>query len=313
MTLLDDDIDDLLHAFRADEALLDDSTRTRMWARICDDVPDAPAALDALGPPASVRRLRSPANTSPRILAIAAVVLALLAVAAIALRSGPGDNAVTAGSVPSGPLPQNLQELADAVAVTSGPELGSSPESRYSHLVTQRVSQGSPSSEERVYTEERWIARDGAGRLLITGDEESDDSSDDPDHFRFGSVPPRVLLDLPDDPDALVDALVTWGIEVDDAGAAQPVVEMLAHAGLPGPARAALIRYLDRLGYRLVTEATLGSTLWRVEGPGPDGSTLQADLDRLTGVVTASLFTSPQGIRDQRTYTIADLRGDRGR
>ncbi|HEX7133427.1 MAG TPA: hypothetical protein VF228_12680 [Iamia sp.] len=313
MTLLDDDIDALLHAFRADEALLDDSTRTRMWARICDDVPDAPAALELLAPPARVRRLRSPAHTSPRILAVAAVVLALLAVAGIALRSGPGDNAVTAGSVPTELLPRDLQAMADVLTVRTGPTLGSSPGTRYSHLVTERTLQGGPSSEVTVTTEETWIALDGGGRVRVTGDEDSDELLE-PGRQTLATVAPADLVGLPDDPDALVAAMVASGGLTAEGSVAEPVIDALAHAGLPGPVHAAMIRYLDRLGFVPVTAPEDRPNLSRVEGPGPDGSVLQADFDLRTGqVVASSLLASPTRVRDDRTYTVADLRADRGR
>jgi hypothetical protein len=62
-----------------------------------------------------------------------------------------------------------------------------------------------------------------------------------------------------------------------------------------------------------VTAADLRPNLLRVEGPGPGGSTQQADFDLLTGQVVASLLMTPEGGIDQKTYQIADLRGDRGR
>ncbi len=312
MTLLDDDIDDLLQGFRADEAVLDDTTRARMWARICDEVPDAPAGLDAFDPSPGARRpsRRPGAPRRGRALAVAAAVLVLLAVAGLAVRSGPGDDEVTAGPAPEEPLPRDLQELADAVADRPVPVLGSSDDTRYTHLLVTREIRGASASQVTNVTEELWIDLEGRGRLRVGGVRDGDESSDEPGTFSFGSLLPREVVGLPDDPEVISATLASRSSDAVGPGGAAQMVHALAHAGIPGPARAGLLRYLDGLGFDPVTADGLGPNLLRVEGPGPDGSTVQVDLDLLTGVVVASSDTTQQGGRDVTTYRDADLRPD---
>lgn len=311
MTLLDDDIDDLLQAFRADEAMLDDATRARMWARICDAAPDAPTDLDTLDPSVRVRRLRRrpDAPRRGRMLAVAAAVLVLLAVAGLAVRSGPGDDAVTAGPPAEEPLPRDLQELADAVAALPVPVLGSSEDTRFSHLVVGRERQASGATATR-WTQEYWVDLEGRGRVLVGGDLEEDQSSDEPGTFAFGVLPPGVVVGLPDDPDAVEAALLAVDPEAASPGGTVVLASTLAYAGIPAPARAGILRYLDGLGFDPVTAPGLRPNLLRVEGPGPDGSTVQVDVDLLSGEVVASSNTTRQGGRDVRVYRDADLRAD---
>lgn len=321
MTLLDDDVDDLLRRFRADEAVLDDDIRTRMWARICDDVPDARVALDALAPSAGVRHLRArPRRPSTRVLAVAAAVVVLMAVAAVVLRpgSGPGDRAVTAGPPTEQAAVADLQDLADAVADLPVPVLGSSPETAYAHRVLERTTETTVADPVAV-TEEVWVALDGTGRLLITraGAVGRDETMDRPGSLRLGLLDPAVAVGLPDDADAVVAAIGAQRARAEGEAVAvvpgdlsRELIETLAFPGLPGPARAGILRVLDRWGFAPVTDGALAPNLLRVEGPGPDGSVVQADFDLRTGEVVASTHFGPDGYVDVRTTTAVDLRAD---
>lgn len=306
MTLLDDDIDDLLRSFRADEAVVDDATRTRVWARICAEDPDARAELDRLAPAVPRRRHRVP---RARLLAVAAAVLVLLAVAGVAVRSGPEGGSVTAGTGTTEPLPRDLLELADRVSARPVTELGAAEEARYTHQRVERVVEA-PGTEAVIRTEERWIAQDGTGRLVVTGDAARDETFDEPGALALGTLAPDVALALPDDAEAAEAALVAGSGEAAGPALATTTIETLAHAGLPAAARAGLLRHLDRLGFVPVPAPGAGPRLLRVEGPGPDGSTVQADLDLDSGLIVASASTTRQGTRDERTYVEADLRAD---
>ncbi|HMJ74421.1 MAG TPA: hypothetical protein VK507_00510, partial [Iamia sp.] len=272
MTLLDDDIDDLLRTFRADEALLDHMTRARIWARICDEVPDAPTAFDALALRPGVRALRrrTPPGGRARRLGVAAAVLVLLAVAGLAVRSGSGDDTVAAGPTTEAVVPRTLLELADAVAIRPVGELGASDETRYTHqVVTYHLQDGG--SEGTVRTEERWVAKDGSGRQVYSLPVNTDRQFD-PGDLLLGGLPPDVAVSLPDDPDRVAAELDEHG-QATDRDASNTVIATLSFAGLPGPARAGLLRFLDRIGFMAVSTPGVRPSLLRVEGPGPDGST----------------------------------------
>jgi hypothetical protein len=312
MTLLDDDIDDLLRAFRADEALLDDDIRTRMWARITEAAPAARAELDALVPPAEVRRL--PRRFGPRnnrVLAVAAAVLVLLAVAGVGLRLGPGGNdPTTAGPVTEPVRLVSLQDLADTVKDRPVTVLGSSPDTRYAYLSVERSFRGSRDDLPIDRIEEQWIDLDGTGRIRVSGQAGRDDEVTEPGSLPLGMLRPDVAVGLPDDVGAVDAALLAAGAVDTGPGVSAPVLATLAAPGLPGPARAGLIRFLDGLGFHPVTATGLGPNLARVEGPGPDGSTLRADFDLRTGKVVMTSLMNRRGLLDLRIYTEVDLRPD---
>ncbi|HEV7722646.1 MAG TPA: hypothetical protein VGO60_15245 [Iamia sp.] len=312
MTLLDDDIDDLLRTFRADEALLDDGTRGRMWARICDEVPDAPTAFEALAirPGVHVLRGRPRPSGRVRLLGVAAAVLVLLAVAGLAVRTGSDDDTVAAGPTTEAPVPRTLLELADAVAIRPVGELGASDQARYTHQVVA-YTLGTPGAEPVFRTEERWVAKDGTGRQVRSFPAGTDQLIDTPGTLLLGALPPDVAVSLPGDPDRVAVVLAQHG-QATDRDVARTVITTLSFTGLPGPARAGLLRFLDRLGFVSVSTPGVRPNLLRVEGPGPDGSTMQADFGLLTGEVVAWTSSSPDGRSDARTYTEVDLRVDRG-
>ena len=315
MTLLDDDIDDLLHAFRADEARLDDATRTRIWVQICDAVPEAPTMLDTLDRGARVRRLRQRVGTRPRarVLAVAAAVLALLAVGGLSIRSGPDDDAVTAGLATTAPVPRDLEELADRVADLPTTTLGADG-ATYTYRRGIRSIQGSPTSEMSTRVEQQWVALDGSGREIIDvegDDRDRDQTKDAPDSYEIGFLPPRTAVGLPDDADIVMATFARdAGLGAGDPRISPALVEILTYTGLPAPSRAGVLRALGRLGFAPVPGADLTPNVWRVEGPGPDGSTMQADLDLRTGGVTALARLTPDGFFNRLTSIEVDLRRD---
>jgi hypothetical protein len=313
MTVLDDEIGDLLASFRADEAVLDDATRLRIWDRLCDEVPDAAESLDAMAPATNVRRLRT--RPRHRVLAVAAAVLVLLAVAGIALRPGPGrdDGTITAGTTEEEVSVPGLDELADEVAARPVVELGSSPEVAYAHLETRQTVVSIDGSEV-VKTFEVWVDRDGTGRTVEDnlGDTAPPASRAfaEPGALGLGGVPVETVLALPDDAAAAEAAFLAVG----DVGATArdvPVVvlDTLSHSGIPGPARAGMLRFLDQLGFAPVPASDLGPDTMRVEGLGP-GYVLRADIDRTTGMVISRTWRQPRGAGDVRTVLTSDLRPD---
>jgi hypothetical protein len=313
MNLLDDDIDDLLQSFRADEARIDDAIRARMWTAICADAPDAATELDALDR-GTVRRLGRRTGTSrARMLGIAAAVLVLLAGAGLAVRSGSGDKDVAAGPPTTVATPEGLQEFADRVAaLPRGAVLGDSPATAFTYQVSTFRTASPDVARPVTQTETAWIGHDGSGRLWVPPDR---DETKGPGSYSLGLFTPAVAVALPD-----VDAAVTGAIEqvpeVDGltADLGRALVNTLTYTGLPPSARAGLIRALDRIGFVPVPAPELGPNLWRVEGSGPDGSTLQVDFDLRTGEVVASVFVAADGRRDERTIIDVDLRGNtRGR
>lgn len=310
MTLLDDHVDDLLQSFRADEGRLDDATRARMWARICEVSPEAPVELDRLDPFSGVRRLRRRANAARprgRVLAIAAAVLALLAVAGVVIRTGPAEDPVTAGPPTTVELPRNLQELAHAVVDLPATVLGE-PGAEYTYRRGLNVVQGPDGGALSTVRNVQWVGLDGSGRELATGTQTSDQTYG-PDALTLGLFAPDVAIGLTDDVDALA-AVVEQERGVALSREVTPgLVEALTFTGIPGPARAGILRALDRLGFTPVPAPTLGPNLLRVEGPGPDGSTMQADLDLRTGQAVATARSFGDG-SDRLTSIEVDLRQD---
>jgi hypothetical protein len=311
MTLLDDDIDDLLQAFRADEARIDDIIRTRIWARVCDAAPDAPTALDTLDRGARVRQLRQRVVTRPRarLLAVAAAVLVLLAVGGLSIRSGPDDDAVTAGPASTVPLPRDLQELADAVTDLPTPVLGE-PGATYTYRRAIRSVQNAPTDEATTFVDQQWIGLDGSGRQAADGGGSPGDETVGAASLLLGPFAPRVAVRLPDDADAVLAAVERRHGEGASAQAAPGLFDILTYAGIPGPARAGVLRALDRIGFVPVPAPELGPTVLRVEGPDPDGSTMQADLDLRTGRVIAMTRPLSGGGVDRSTDIEVDLRRD---
>ena len=311
MTLLDDDIDDLLQAFRADEARIDDIIRTRIWDRVCDAAPDAPNTLDTLDRGARVRQLRHRVvtRTRARVLAVAAAVLVLLAVGGLSIRSGPDDDAVTAGPAPTIPLPRDLQGLADHVADLPTPVLGD-PGATYSYRSAIRTVQNDPTDEVTTFIEQQWVGLDGSGRQAADGGGSPGDETVGADSLALGPFTPRVAVRLPDDADTVLAAVDQRYGEGVSTQASPGLLDILTYSGIPGPARAGLLRALDRLGFAPVSAPELGPTLLRVEGPDPDGSTMQADLDLRTGRVIAMARSLPGGGVDRLTDIEVDLRRD---
>lgn len=326
MTILDPDPIDLLRRFRAAEGVLDDATRARMWARIGADVPDARAAfadLDAIGGSGA----GSPRRRPTRVLAIAAAVLVLIAVAGVAVRAAiDDDSTVTAGpsTATTAPAITTMADLADAVAARDDTVLGSSPAARYSHWIqsdTRRSSTGDPTTVES----EIWMDETGGGALSENGVLEEIEAG--PDRSLYPGLPAPSFLDLADDADAAIAAFVEQargeGPADDIEAFSGQALATLAITGVPAPARAGMIRMLDRAGFAVVPAGGSRSpNLVRIEGPGgqvsvytedgaqpPEEATLRADIDLGTGrVITWSSTTARTS--QTVTYTDVDLRPD---
>lgn len=100
------------------------------------------------------------------------------------------------------------------------------------------------------------------------------------------------------------------GVGPGETEKALALVDLLTYAGIPGPARAGALRALDVLGFEPAPGPEPAPTLWRVEGPGPDGSTMQVDFDRLTGEITAWTRLLAGGGFMRLTNIEIDLRRD---
>lgn len=315
MTLLDDDIDDLLRTFRLDEAVLDDAARDRMWSRICAEVPDAREGLDAIGPSPGVRALHPRRGRSPRLLAAAAAVLVLLAVGGVVLRSGGSEDPVTADDPTSTTTEApafDLRTVAAEVEARPVTVLGSAGDARYTHQVVERTV-GTAASDPSMLTEERWVAADGSGRLVVVVPDgpRRDEELDEPGAYTLGLLRPEVALALPADAAGVLAAIEAQeGTAVVPGDVSRNLLQTLTFAGLPAPARAGILRLLHDWGFGPVTAPGLAPSVGRVEGPGPDGSVVQADIDLSTGQVVATRLSGARGYLDVRAVIEADLRAD---
>ena len=315
MSFLGDYIDALLRAFRADEARMDDAIRSRIWAEITEADPEAADWLDTLDRGARVRQIRRRAPRPSRILAVAAVLL-LLAAVQMVVRSGPGPSEepfVSVGPSTTLPIPRDLDEFADQVAIVQGTVLGETEDTRYSYLRFVRTYQADPAATVRTSLEQRWVAANGSGRELI--DVEGSDSGPvarmrGPGFFNLGSLTPSAAVVLPDDGRAVLDRF-TRDPGTGDGEESLALVDLLTYAGVPGSARAGALRALDQLGFEPAPGPHPAPNLWRVEGSGPDGLRVQVDLDLYTGEVAAwTRLLSGGGGFVRLTNIVIDLRRD---
>jgi hypothetical protein len=288
VSFLDDYIDALLRAFRADEARMDDAIRSRIWAEITDADPEAADWLDTLDRGARVRQIRRQAPRPSQILAVAAV-LVLLAAVQLVVHSGPSEEPfVSTGPSTTLPIPHDLDEFADRVAIMQATVLGETDETRYSYLRGVRTGQIDPTLEVETSFEQRWVAVDGSGRDVNTSDATGrDETTGGPGTYDLGLVPPRAAVHLDDDVDMVLATVGDHPEAVSSGEHAAALVDLLTYAGLPGPARAGVLRALDQLGFEPAPGPDPAPSLWRVEGPGPDGSTMRVDFDLDTGGVAA--------------------------
>jgi hypothetical protein len=160
--------------------------------------------------------------------------------------------------------------------------------------------------------EQRWVDLDGRGREVIDvgGDQrDRDDTLDRAGSYEIGFLPPRTAVRLPDRTGTV---LATFAREADIGAGIAPsmaLADLLSYTGLPRAARAGALRALARLGFEPAPGATPGPNLWRVEGSGPDGSTMQVDLDLRTGEVTTLTLLSGDDF-DRLTDIETSLRSD---
>ncbi len=222
-----------------------------------------------------------------RVVVAAAVVVLLGAGGGLLVRSG-DDDAVTAGRPTTTPLRHDLDELADRVAVLPATVLGETTDARYTYR-RRVVSSDRPMSEVTSQVEQQWVALDGSGRQIITEDDAAapTDMTAAPGTLEIGGLAPHVFVGLTDDVDAVAAAFGTYTDLAFDSQVSAGLVDVLSYTGLPGPARAGLLRALDHIGMVAVPGADVGPNLLRVEGPGPDGSRVEADIDLRTGLVVA--------------------------
>jgi hypothetical protein len=245
-----------------------------------------------------------------RHLMVAAAVLILLAAAGLFVRTSVADDTVSAGR----PIPRDLWELADRVAsLPPTTVLGETDDARYTYRRVTR-STDRPTSEVTSDIEEMWVASDGSGRQVTTpqGDPtQSSEGAAGPDLFTVDGVPVHIFLDLPDDVDAVAAAFDTYGRRGFTSEVSPLLVDALSYTGLPGPARAGVLRALDGLGMTSVPDADPGPHLLRVAGPrGPDGWRLQADFDVRTGMAVAWELYGPDGEVTRFVTVEVDLRRD---
>lgn len=312
MNARDDHIFDLLRAFRADEAHIDDAIRSRIWADISEHDPEAALWLDTLDRGARIRQLRRRAPRPSRIIGAAAVLL-LLTTVQLVLRSGGASEEPFVATGPSTtiPIPQDLNELADRVAAMHPTVFGETEDYAFTYLRGVRSSQADSARAVAVSVEKRWVATDGSGREVIDveGDARDRDVIAEAGTFQIGFLPPDVARGLSDDAD---EVLATFERSNGVAGsqAAFQLVDLLTYAGLPGAARAGALRALGELGYEPAPGADPAPNLWRVEGPGPDGSRMRVDFDLRTGEVVAWTRLMSAGGFIRFTDIEVDLRPD---
>jgi hypothetical protein len=257
-----------------DDELRDDELRDQLiaWVDALDVgepvTPDEAREL-AIGRRRRVERRR-------RLAVVAAGVVLLAGLGGVLVRSGDDDSAVTAGSA----VPRSLDEFADHVAVLPTTVLGETDDARYTYRRgVMTISE--PTSETITYEEQSWTPPDGlANREINPAIHET--ALKPPSYDAL--IPASFYLRLTDDVDA-VEAVLAMR---DLASKSALLVDVLTYAGLPGPARAGMLRTLSRLGMVPVAGANPGPNLFRAEGPGgSDGLRIRADFDLRTGLVVA--------------------------
>ena len=308
-----DEIEARLRAFRAHEARMDDDLRSRIWDQITRDDPDAAFWLDNLQRNVRIRQSRRRPARPSRILAVAAVLI-LLAVAQMVVRSGPSEEPfVSVGPSTTVPVPRNIDEFADGVAIAFGTALGETEDTRYAYRSGILTSQPNPDRAVVISVEQRWIADDGSGREVIDVEGSGrvpDEYVRGPGFFDLGSLTLGDAIALPDDPGAVLGSIIrdadgTAG----DAEKALVLVDLLTYAGVPGPARAGALRALARLGFE-PAPGNPAPNLWRVEGSGPNGLRVQVDFDLRTGEIDSWTRLFPGGGYVRLTNIEIDLRRD---
>jgi hypothetical protein len=163
-----------------------------------------------------------------------------------------------------------------------------------------------------IQNEQRWIAADGSGREVknVEGSGSGPVArTRGPGFFNLGSLTPSAAVALPDDGQAVLDRF-TRDLGAGAGEESLALVDLLTYAGVPGPARAGALRVLDRLGFEPAPGPDPAPNLWRVEGPGPDGSTMRVDFDLRTGEVAAWTRIVPGGGFVRLSNIVTDLRRD---
>lgn len=300
MTTLDDQADDLLRRFRADEAAIDDDLRRRMW----DEVAQRTASV-----PASVRPARPSGRTRRRVLAVAAAVLVVaLAGVVVARGTGVDDRPRETARATDGSTP-TLRDVAADAAGRTGPVLGD-PGATYAHVVASYVLHV-PGDGDASGRTETWVALDGTGRRSASqadGANPSDALFAEPGTLPLGSLRPEVAVDLPDDGHGAIAAVIVdlGAQDGEDLATAGPLVELLALPGVPASARAGALRALDVLGYTTAPGIDAGTVT--LSGPAYLGAVTTAVLDLDSGLVTSRTVIESDGRTTETSWSQADLR-----
>lgn len=306
MTMLDDQVDDLLRHFRADEAVIDDPLRQRMWDEVARTTATAPVPLrPAAGRP-----------SGRRVLAAAALVLAALAGGVVARATAgdgdPGDRATEQARADGTAGAPTLTELADQLSTLGGPVLGD-PGATYAHVVASSVHHAADGSgdSDLAGRAETWVSLDGTGRrrgMLTNGANPEDVVVDQVGMLPLGALRAAAVVVLPDDADATIAAAIADLGSGDDPAVviADPLIEALAHPGIPGPARAGALRALDRLGFETAPGIDAGTVT--LAGPAHDDAVVTAVLDVATGRITSRQLVEVDGSTTATWWSDADLR-----
>ena len=310
MTMLDDDIDDLLGAFRADEGVLDDVSRQRMWDRVERTTGARSPARRRRG--ATPARRRGTGAAPRRLVAMAAALLVAVAAGVVVGRATGDAERVTVApadapdTTTTAQLP-TMNDLAAAAGSDSGAVVGSSAGAAYAHVITSTLIHNGEA--DAVGQVETWVAVDGSGRrrvLSATAANADDTTSIEPDAVAVAGVPMSTLLALPRDPDQLAAALAGDDPTVPAVAVAPTMVDLLAQPGLPAATREALFEALASFGYRTGPGVTTGSV--HLRGPGGEGIVVQAEV-LLTGtLVTSRTTTGADGTVRSVSWSQPDLR-----
>ncbi len=310
MTMLDDQLDDLLRSFRADEAFIDDEIRGRIWEEV--------VATTTLAATPLPRRTDPRTRRARRVLTLAAALLvAALSGGVVARVTVDDPGTVTAGvaatpdTATTGPAP-TLDELTDAAAAHQGPVLGD-PGATHAHVVASFVYHVPTDAEEDDVAGqlESWVTADGTGRLSGNRTDNGnavDQTFDEPNSLLLGPVTPSVALALPADGRAVLEQMVPalGTASPSDPASSTSLVDLLAQPGLPGAARAGLLGALGELGFE--TQAGASPNTVRLSGPAADGATVTAELDIETGRTLSRIQTDPDGGTAAVWYSSVDLR-----
>lgn len=325
MTPSDDRLDEALDGFRADEGTLDAAARSRISARVHaatgvdpdashpstgsdEDGTDAPDARAMVGR----RRVLS----WPLTAAAAVILVALIGAAAL---WSTGDRG-TVSSTPRATAPTDaaprLADLADLAAGQGGAVLGEAGATYAHRVVTRTIEDTDAAGGERgIGRFATWVALDGSGREADLDAPADEGLRPEPGSLRIAGLPPAEAVALPDDVDEVWrvfgtadDGPTTFTpIEV-----APAVADALAVAGLPGTARAGMLRALDEVGYRPTgaVDAGTGTARYEIAGGGGGAEDVVVVVDVRTTLVVSIQLSRADGSGTTSAFSEVALRDD---